>query len=86
MQYEGMVLVSSSAQAWACIDDLDAPEWSGTISEITVVEPRSGLHTIRIGEGERAGAFAVMEVEYDEVRRSGKLAGRTPFGPDPQPR
>jgi hypothetical protein len=27
-----------------------------------------------------------MEVEYDEVRRSGKLAGRTPFGPDPQPR
>jgi hypothetical protein len=66
--------VSGSSKAWATIEDLD---------EIRNVSPHSGLHAIRIGEGERAGAFAIMEVDYDEQRRSGTLAGRTPFGTDP---
>jgi hypothetical protein len=85
VRYEGIVYISGSTRAWATIEDLDAPEWIGTIAEIRYVAPRSGLHTIRIGEGERAGAFAVMEVDYDERLRTGSLAGRTPFGPDLQP-
>ena len=84
VRYEGLVFVSGSAESWAVIEDVDVPEWVGTISEIRLVAPRSGLHTIRIGEGPRAGSFAVMEVDYDEERRSGTIAGRTPFGRDPQ--
>jgi hypothetical protein len=83
MRYEGLVYVSGSSKSWATIEDLDATEWVGTIGEIRNISPRSGLHTIRIGEGERSGAFAVMEVDYDEAQRSGSLAGRTPFGTDP---
>ena len=83
MRYEGVVYVSRSCEAWATIEDLDANDWLGTIGEIRNISPRSGLHTIRIGEGERAGAFAVMELDYDEEVRSGSLSGRTPFGTDP---
>ncbi len=71
MRYEGVVYVSGSTKAWATIEDLDAVEWLGTIGEIRNISPHSGLHTIRIGEGERVGAFAVMEVDYDEEERSG---------------
>ncbi len=85
MRYEGLVYVSGSFTAWATIEDVDAIEWVGTIGEIRNISPRSGLHTIRIGEGERAGTFAIMEVQYDEKRRRGTLAGQTPFGPDPRP-
>ena len=85
MRYEGIVYVSGSSESWATIEDLDAPEWVGTIAEIRHVTPRSGLHTIRIGEGERTGDFAVMEVDYDDDLRRGTLAGRTPFGPQPEP-
>jgi hypothetical protein len=85
MRYEGLVYVSGSTKAWATIDDLDETEWLGTIAEIGHVYPHSGLHTIRIGERDCTGAFAVVEIDYDEERRAGTLAGRTPFGPDPRP-
>jgi len=83
MRYEGVVYVSGSTKAWATIDDLGLDEWRGTIREIRSLSSRSGLHTIRIGEGERAGAFAVVEVLYDEDERAGTLVGRTPFSPEP---
>jgi hypothetical protein len=76
--------VSGSTKAWATIEDLDAPECIGTIAEIRNLAPCAGLHTVRIGEGERTGAFAIMEVDYDEELRGGTLTGRTPFGPEPQ--
>ena len=85
MRYEGIVYVSGSSKSWAPIEDLDALECVGTIAEIRHVSPRSGLHTIRIGEGERSGDFAVMDVDYDDALRIGTLAGRTPFGPQPEP-
>jgi hypothetical protein len=78
--------VSGSTKARAAIDDLDAAEWHGTIAEIGHVYPRSALHTIRIGEGERTGAFAVVEIDCDEGRQgAGTLSGRTPFEADPRP-
>jgi hypothetical protein len=83
MRHEGLVYVSGPSKAWATIEDLDATEWLGTIGEIRSISPHSGLHTTRIGAGDRAGAFATMEVDYSEERRSGSLAGRTPFGSDP---
>jgi hypothetical protein len=85
VRYEGIIYVSGSSKAWATIEDLDAPEWVGTIAEIHHVAPRSGLHTIRIGEGARTGDFAVMAVDYDDELRRGTLAGRTPFGAQPEP-
>jgi hypothetical protein len=86
MRYEGVVYVSGSTKAWATIDDLGLDEWRGTIREMRSLSPRSGLHTIRIGDGERAGAFAVVEVVYDEDQRAGSLIGRTPFGAAPATR
>jgi hypothetical protein len=85
MRYEGLVHISGSLEAWVTVDDVDAIEWVGSIGEFPNISPRSGLHTIRLGEGDHAGAFAVVEVEYDDKRGRGTLAGRTPFGPDPQP-
>jgi hypothetical protein len=84
VHYEGIVYVSGSSKSWATIEDLDAPEWVGTIAEFNVT-PRSGLHTIRIGEGERTGDFAIMEVDYNDDLRRGTLVGRTPFGPQSEP-
>jgi hypothetical protein len=83
VRYEGIVFVSGSTKGWADIEDLDVDEWRGTIREIGAVGPKSGLHTIRIAEGDGAGLFAVAEIAYDDDRRSGTLAGRTPFGPEP---
>jgi hypothetical protein len=85
MRYEGLVYVSGSMKAWATIEDVNAAEWCGVIREIRGVDGHSGLHTLRIGEGESTGAFAVVEIDYDEELRSGILAGRTPFEPDPRP-
>jgi len=75
MRYEGVVYVSGSAKAWATIADLGLDEWRGTIRELRSLSPRSGLHTIQIGDGERAGGFAVVEVLYDEDQRAGTLVG-----------
>ena len=71
MRYEGLVYVSGTTKAWATIEDINAAEWRGVIREIRGVEPHSGSHTLRIGEGESVDAFAIVEIDYDEDLRSG---------------
>ena len=83
VRYEGIVVVSGSTQARATIEDVDLDAWRGTIGEIQGLSPLSGLHSIRIRDGERAGLFAIAELDYDDEQRMGSLIGRTPFGPDP---
>ena len=76
MHYEAVVYVSGSTKAWATIDDLDVEDWRGTIREIRGLSPRSGLHTIRIRSDDQVPLFAVIEIAFDEVERSGTLIGR----------
>ena len=77
--------------ATATIEDLEAPDWSAAVRDITGFDFQPGLVMVEILDGPSTGLVAVGELTYLEDAqvvpyREGPafVSARTPFGPRPQ--